>query len=119
MIPILIATVVAAASAASTPAIVSAPNGVVGVQETVSISAPKSPGQPITVTFSAPGAVSQVGAVATDRYGNATLPWTPSIPGTWSVTAAGSTSNLAVGSVPTSTSLLAPNVVTANQTRSR
>ena len=114
MIALLVASVVAAASAASTPAIVSAPNGVVGVQETVSISAAKSPGQPITVTFSA-GAVSQAGSVMTDGNGNATLAWTPSIPGTWTVTAAGTTSQLAVGSVPTSTSLLAPNAVAANQ----
>jgi hypothetical protein len=112
MIPLLIASVVAAATAA--PAIVSAPNGVVGVQETVSISAPKNPGQPITVTFNA-GAISQAGSVMTDGNGNATLAWTPSIPGTWTVTAAGTSSQLAVGSVPTSTSLLAPNAVAANQ----
>jgi hypothetical protein len=114
MIALLIASVIAAASAANTPALVSAPNGVVGVQETVSISAPKSPGQVVSVTFSAAGATTQTGSVLTDGGGNATLPWTPSVPGTWTVTAAGATSSLAVGSVPTSTSLLAPNVVAAN-----
>ena len=112
MIPFLVIAAVAAATAS--PAIVSAPNGVVGVQEVVNISAPRSPGQNVTVTFSAPGATSQAGSVMTDGNGNASLTWTPSLPGTWSVTAAGTTSALAVGSVPTSTSLMAPNTVTAN-----
>ena len=114
MLTLLAAGLIAAATTAS-PAVVSAPNGVVGVQESVSVSAPATRAQGITVTFSSPGVTTQQGSVVTDSYGNATLPWTPSAPGVWTVTAAGATSQLAVNVVPTSTALAATNTITPNQ----
>jgi hypothetical protein len=112
MIPLVLAAVVAAAVAV--PPSVAAPNGVVGVQETLSISVPKSRNTSLAVTFSTPGAATQTGSVLTDGNGNATLPWTPGLPGVWTITAAGTTSTLAVGAVPTSTTLAAPNTIVAS-----
>jgi len=111
----LLAAGLLATTAAASPAVVSAPNGVVGVQESVSISAPAMRSQGITVTLSTPGVAAQQGSVVTDSNGNATLPWTPSAPGVWTVTAAGTTSMLAVNAVPTSTMLAATNTLTPNQ----
>lgn len=99
---------------------VAAPNGVVGVQQTVIVRAPRSAGSVATVTFANPGAGTNAGQAAINEQGFAYLPWTPNIPGTWNITASVGTTSLgtttiAVGAMPTTTILLAPGEVQENR----
>ena len=99
---------------------VAAPNGVVGVQQTVIVRAPRSAGSIATVTFQNPSAGTNAGQAAINQQGFAYLPWTPNIPGTWNVTASLDstslgTTTIVVGAMPTSTILLAPGEVQNNR----
>ncbi|MBI1350088.1 MAG: hypothetical protein GC156_03105 [Actinomycetales bacterium] len=100
-----------AAGALSGATWVATPNGVVGVQETVVLKAPRLKGQVATLTLTAPDGTSTSGQTVVNSVGFASLPWTPSQAGTWTVTAAGTaaaagSTTVAVAAMPTSTQLL-------------
>lgn len=100
---------------------VSAPNGLVGVQQTVIVRAPKARGSVATITFENSAAGTNSGQAVVNSQGFAYLPWTPNLPGTWNITAsaAGSaldTATIAVAGMPTTTTLLVAGEVAENQT---
>ena len=111
---------IANAAPVSGKAWVATPNGVVGVQQYVTLKSWASRNKVATVTFTSPSGATNSGQTTFNAQGFANLPWTPSLSGTWSVAASspagalGSTS-IAVSAVPTSTVLLAPGEVTQNQ----
>ncbi|HEY7824139.1 MAG TPA: hypothetical protein VIG24_14960 [Acidimicrobiia bacterium] len=114
----------AATSASSAPITtrtwVAAPNGLVGVQQTVIVRAPRSAGSVATVTFTN-AAGTNAGQAALNANGFAYLPWTPSAPGAWTVSASVNgtsvgSSNIVVAAMPTSTILLTPGEVQENAT---
>ena len=115
----------AATSASSAPITtrtwVAAPNGLVGVQQTVIVRAPKAAGSVATVTFTNATAGTNAGQAAVNSQGFAYLPWTPSTPGAWTVSASVNgtsvgSSNIVVAAMPTSTILLTPGEVRENAT---
>ena len=99
---------------------VATPNGLVGIQQTVIVRAPRSAGQVATVTFQNATAGTNAGQAAVNSQGFAYLPWTPDLPGTWTIsaavggTSAGSTS-IVVATMPTETILLTPGEVQENR----
>ena len=99
---------------------VATPNGLVGVQQTVIVRAPRSAGQVATVTFQSASAGTNAGQAAVNSQGFAYLPWTPNLPGAWTISAtvggasAGS-SGIVVAAMPTETILLTPGEVQENQ----
>ena len=100
---------------------VATPNGVVGVQQYVTLKSWASRNTVATVTFTAPGGATNAGQTTFNAQGFANLAWSPNLPGTWSITATspkgavGSTS-VAVSATPTSTVLLVPGEVEQNRT---
>jgi hypothetical protein len=99
---------------------VGTPNGLVGVQQTVIVRAPRLAGQPTTITFSNPSTGSNAGQAVVNSAGFAYLPWTPNLPGTWTVTATSGTTTLdtatvSVTAMPTTTTLLVAGEVQQNQ----
>ena len=99
---------------------VATPNGLVGVQQTVIVRAPRLAGQPTTVTFANASAGSNAGQALVNSSGFAYLPWTPNLPGTWTVTATNGsttidTATIAVAAMPTTTTLLVAGEVQENQ----
>ena len=99
---------------------VATPNGLVGVQQTVIVRAPRSAGQVATVTFTNATAGSNAGQAVVNPEGFAYLPWTPNLPGAWSISASvggasAGTSSIAVGAMPTQTVLLTPGEVRENR----
>ena len=115
----------AATSASATPITtrtwVASPNGLVGVQQTVIVRAPKSAGDVATVTFSNATAGTNAGQAQVNAQGFAYLPWTPNVPGAWTIAASVGgnsmgTSSIVVAAMPTSTILLTPGEVQENQT---
>ena len=100
---------------------VSASNGLVGTQQTIIVKASRSKGQIATITFENAAAGSNAGQAQVNSQGFAYLPWTPNLPGTWTISASvgGSTVDTAaitVVGMPTSTVLLTPGEVAENQT---
>ncbi len=98
---------------------VATPNGVVGVQQYVTLKSWPSRGKVATVTFTTPSGATNAGQAAFNAQGYANLPWTPNLPGTWSVAATGAagalgTTSVVVAAVPTSTVLLVPGEVQAS-----
>lgn len=90
---------------------VATPNGVVGVQQTVILRAPRLAGQVATITFANATAGTNSGQVAVNSAGFAYLPWTPNLSGVWTVTATSGgtridTTSIAVVPTPTTTTLL-------------
>ncbi len=90
---------------------VATPNGIVGVQESVILKAPKLKGQVATITLTAPDGSATSGQTVVNSVGFANLPWTPNQAGTWTVTAVGSAApagatTSVVAAMPTSTHLL-------------
>lgn len=117
----------AAASVSATPITtrtwVASPNGLVGVQQTVIVRAPKSAREVATVTFTNATAGTNAGQAQVNAQGFAYLPWTPNVPGAWTISASvgGSvmgTSTIVVAAMPTETILLSPGEVQENQTTS-
>lgn len=99
---------------------VGTPNGTVGIQQTVIVRAPRLAGQPTTITFANPSAGSNAGQAVVNSSGFAYLPWTPNLPGTWTVTATSGTTTLdtatiSVAAMPTTTTLLVAGEVQQNQ----
>ena len=97
---------------------VATPNGVVGIQQTVLLKAPKLRGRVATLTFTDPRGAANSGQAAVNSAGFAYLPWTPSLPGTWQVAAtSGGTqidnSTFIVAPMPTSTDLMIQGEVQA------
>ena len=94
------------------------PNGLVGIQQAVTVRAPTSVGEVATIEFSNALTATNAGQAVVDSQGFAYLPWTPDLPGTWDLTASidGMTigsSNITVQAMPTVTTLLAPGAVQA------
>ena len=117
----------AATSASATPIStrnwVATPNGLVGTQQMVTVRAAKATGDVVTITFANAEAGTNSGQAAVNSQGFAYLPWTPNLPGSWTISAAvdgapvGS-SNIVVAAMPTETILLTPGEVQENQTTS-
>lgn len=99
---------------------VATPNGLVGVQQTVMVRAPLAVGQVATITFTHTTAGSNAGQAVVGSQGFAYLPWTPNLPGAWTITAnaagaSAGTSSITVAAMPTRTVLLAPSDVVPNR----
>jgi len=97
---------------------VATPNGVVGVQELIVLKAPKLKGQVVTINLTAPNGTGTSGQTVVNSVGFASLAWTPSQAGTWTVTPTGAASSagttaVAVAAMPTSTSLMVAGEVGA------
>ena len=71
----------ASAAPITTRTWVASPNGLVGVQQTVIVRAPKSAGDVATVTFTNTSAGTNAGQAQVNAQGFAYLPWTPNVPG--------------------------------------
>ena len=100
---------------------VATPNGVVGVQQMVTVRAPRQAGQVATITFQNPVAGTNAGQAVVNNQGFAYLPWTPDLPGAWTVSASVGSVNIdaasfVVGTMPTRTILLTPGEVRENRT---
>ena len=99
---------------------ISTPDGLVGVEQTVIMKATRYAGQVATVTFSNHDAGTNAGQAVVNPQGFAYLPWTPNLPGTWTISAlvgekAVDTAAITVAGMPTSTVLLVPGSVARNQ----
>ena len=94
--------------------IIAAPNGTVGIQTTVSVSAPTLANQVVNVSLTYNGTVTGQLAFQLNSNGNGSAAWTPAQPGTWTLGGVGalaSASPLAVtaSSVSTITTLSTVN----------
>jgi hypothetical protein len=104
----------APASAASN-GFIAAPNGMVGVPETITINAPKAVGQVVTIGLQlGPSAQTLQTTIGSNGFGS--VSWTPTASGTWTFNGLGVIANLgsdtaAVVPMPTYTVLLAQNNV--------
>ena len=111
----------AADGLASGEAWVATPNGLIGVEQTVLVHAPGYGGQLATVRFANAAAGINAGQAMINATGFAYLPWSPDLPGVWTLSAvvgsapAGSTSIIVVAA-PTQTTLLAPGTVQDRRT---
>jgi len=100
---------------------VATPNGLVGVQQIVTVRAPRQVGSVATITFQNATAGVNAGQAVVNSQGFANLPWTPDLPGAWSVSATVGGVNIdaaaiVVGAMPTRTILLTPGEVQENRT---
>ena len=114
-----ISTGISTANAAPVPAaaFVATPNGLVGVQQQVILKAPKLRNKVATVSFSLAGGTSFSGQTAINSVGFGGLPWTPNLPGTWTISSTGlGSTTVVVAAIPTTTTLFIPNQVGENQT---
>ena len=96
------------------------PNGLVGIQQTVTVRASTRVGEVAKIEFSNALTGTNEGQAVVDSQGFAYLPWTPDLPGRWHLTASvgGMTigsSNISVEAMPTVTTLLAPGAVQAGR----
>lgn len=106
------------ASAAAARPYIAAPNGMVGVQQTIVVYAPRQVNQVVTIS----GTQGTVGTtlqtvVASSGFGS--VFWTPSAAGTWTFTGTGSIARAAqttisVAAAPTKTILEIPNTMQVN-----
>ena len=102
-------------SAAPLQAGVFAANGMVGVAEQVAIYAPTLKGQAVTIGFQNGSlGLQQQTSIAASGWGS--MPWTPAAAGNWTISGLGNAvsvgaTTIAVGAVPTSTVIVAPNNV--------
>jgi len=109
---------IAPAAPAATTSFIAAPNGMVGVAETITIKAPSAAGQVVTIGLQL-GATAQTLQTTIGSNGFGAVTWTPTAAGTWvinglgSIVSAGSTS-LTVAPMPTYTVLLAQNSLQQN-----
>ena len=100
---------------------IAAPNGLVGVEQTIIVKASRSRGEVATVTFQNASSGTNAGQAIVNKQGFAYLPWTPDNTGSWTIgaTVGGAsigTASITVAAMPTSTVLLAPGEVAENQT---
>ncbi len=108
---------IAPANAATAP-FVATPNGMVGISQDILVFAPRLKGQPITIGFALGSAgTSQQTVVGSNGF--ASMSWTPSLAGAWTISGLGNA--IAVGSttvniaaMPTTTYLFVPTNATSN-----
>ena len=98
------------------PSWVATPNGVVGIQQTVILKAPRLRGEVATFTFTNASAGTNAGQASVNSAGFAYLPWTPNLPGVWTVSATRGGSqtvetSIAVVPTPTATTLFSTDSV--------
>jgi len=105
----------AGASAAPAKGYIAAPNGMVGIQESILISAPNAKGQVVTIGLqNAQGAQTLQTAINSNGYGY--LTWTPTLGGSWTINGLGviassGSTTINVSAMPTYTVLLAQNTI--------
>lgn len=109
----------APASAASGP-YVAAPNGMVGVQQTVVVYAPRQVNQVVTISGTQ-GTVGTTLQTVVGAQGYGSVFWTPTTAGTWTFTGAGNIAGatpttISVAAAPTKTILEIPNTMQVNTT---
>jgi hypothetical protein len=102
------------ASAASN-GFIAAPNGMVGVPETITINAPSARGQVVTIGLQI-GGTAQTLQTTIGSNGFGSIVWTPAAAGTWAINGLGSivssgSTNITVVPMPTYTVLLAQSAV--------
>jgi len=102
------------ASAASN-GFIAAPNGMVGVPETITINAPSAKGQVVTIGLQI-GGTAQTLQTTIGSNGFGSIVWTPAAAGTWQINGLGSivssgSTNITVVPMPTYTVLLAQSAV--------
>jgi hypothetical protein len=101
------------ASAAPAKGFIASPNGMVGLQQTVVISAPSAKGQVVTIGLqNASTAQTLQTTIGSNGYGY--LTWTPSFGGSWTINGLGNiissgSTTINVAAMPTYTVLLAQN----------
>lgn len=109
------------ASAASN-SFIAAPNGMVGVTETITIKAPNAAGQVVTIGLQlGSAALTLQTTIGSNGFG--AVSWTPTAAGTWTVNGLGTiagagSSTFAVAAMPTYTILLAQNSLQQNVSNS-
>lgn len=109
-----------AAPVAASGTFIATPNGQVGIQQIVVVKAPRAMrNQVVTITFTNPATQPNAGQTLVNAQGFANIAWTPSLPGTWTITASGlpaasATTTITVTPMTTTTVLDAPNQVGAN-----
>lgn len=96
---------------------VATPNGMVGVQQSILVSAPAAAGQTASVT-AALGAFTQTLPLAVGANGFGSVAWTPGGAGTWTITAGGAATaagatRISVLAMPTTTDLILPSEAVA------
>lgn len=92
-------------------AAIAAPSGMSGMAETVWISAPASRSASVPVTFSLNGSTVSTLSVTTNRQGAGTVDWVPSDAGTWTISAAGASTNVTVYPMPTQSTVYTANAL--------
>ena len=102
------------ASAASN-GFIAAPNGMVGVPETITVNAPSAKGQVVTIGLQI-GGTAQTLQTTIGSNGFGSIVWTPAAAGTWQINGLGSivssgSTNITVVPMPTYTVLLAQSAV--------
>lgn len=106
---------VAPAATAAASGYVATPNGMVGVDQTVVVSAPSLKGQVVAIGFTS-GATSFTQQTTLGATGIGSVTWTPTTPGSWTIAALGTavsagSTTVTVAAMPTETTLIAPNNV--------
>ena len=105
-------------SSAASTTFIAAPNGMVGVSETITIKAPRAAGQVVTIGLQL-GAAAQTLQTTMGSNGFGAVTWTPTGAGPWVInglgilTSVGSTT-VSVAPMPTYTVLLAQNNIQQN-----
>lgn len=103
---------------AATATFVATPNGMVGIAQEVLIFAPTLKGQGISVGFALGSAgTSQQTVVGSNGY--ASMNWTPSLAGSWTISGLGSaigvgSTTVTIAAMPTTTTLFTPTNATSN-----
>ena len=103
------------ASAAPAKGFIAAPNGMVGIQESILISAPNAKGQVVTIGLqNAQGSQTLQTTIGQNGYGY--LSWTPIYGGAWNINGLGviassGSTTVNVAAMPTYTVLLAQNTI--------
>ena len=95
---------------------VAAANGVVGVEQTILLKAPKLRGKVATFSLANAATATNAAQAAVNSQGFAYLPWTPNLPGVWTITATSGKktidqTSIAVAATPTTTTLLSTDEV--------
>lgn len=108
----LLVAPVAAAPRAKAPSYVGAANGILGVSQTIQVTAPRFAGKTVSLTATPPAGAASTLSVTLNGQGQGSVSWTPSTTGYWTVQGAGpfavaTGSRLFVSAVPTSTTLFA------------
>lgn len=111
---------VAAPASAATASYIATPNGMVGVQQTVVVYAPRQVNQVVTISGTQ-GTVGTTLQTVVGAQGYGSVFWTPTTAGTWTFTGAGNIAGatpttIPVAAAPTETILEIPNTMQVNTT---